>query len=96
MGANTCPIIFRSVRTIVDALFRSYSHDYLSTWPNINRLFSDETGKSAYHLNLLDTPGHQDFSEDTYRTLAAADNCVRMITTTIVSPALILFDAHCR
>ena len=28
------------------------------------------------HINLLDTPGHQDFSEDTYRTLAAADNAV--------------------
>ncbi|AFZ52963.1 peptide chain release factor 3 [Cyanobacterium aponinum UTEX 3221] len=32
-----------------------------------------------YHLNLLDTPGHQDFSEDTYRTLAAADNAVMLI-----------------
>src|SRR6187401_1703336 len=27
-----------------------------------------------YMLNLLDTPGHQDFSEDTYRTLTAADS----------------------
>ena len=32
-----------------------------------------------YQLNLLDTPGHQDFSEDTYRTLAAADNVVMLI-----------------
>ncbi len=35
-----------------------------------------------YHncqINLLDTPGHQDFSEDTYRTLAAADNAVMLI-----------------
>ncbi|MBY0549011.1 MAG: peptide chain release factor 3 [Candidatus Obscuribacterales bacterium] len=32
-----------------------------------------------YCLNLLDTPGHQDFSEDTYRTLAAADNAVMLI-----------------
>ncbi|MEL7313891.1 MAG: peptide chain release factor 3 [Cyanobacteria bacterium J06559_3] len=34
-----------------------------------------------YHdrrINLLDTPGHQDFSEDTYRTLAAADNAVML------------------
>lgn len=31
------------------------------------------------HINLLDTPGHQDFSEDTYRTLAAADNAVMLI-----------------
>ena len=35
--------------------------------------------KKKYHLNLLDTPGHQDFSEDTYRTLAAADNCVMLL-----------------
>jgi len=31
-----------------------------------------------YYINLLDTPGHQDFSEDTYRTLAAADNAVML------------------
>ena len=33
---------------------------------------------SGRTLNLLDTPGHQDFSEDTYRTLAAADNAVML------------------
>ncbi|HAA29123.1 MAG TPA: peptide chain release factor 3, partial [Cyanobacteria bacterium UBA8553] len=33
----------------------------------------------ACQINLLDTPGHQDFSEDTYRTLAAADNAVMLI-----------------
>ncbi|HIK41297.1 peptide chain release factor 3 [Thermoleptolyngbya sp. M55_K2018_002] len=33
---------------------------------------------SGYTINLLDTPGHQDFSEDTYRTLAAADNAVML------------------
>jgi peptide chain release factor 3 len=33
---------------------------------------------SGYWINLLDTPGHQDFSEDTYRTLAAADNAVML------------------
>lgn len=31
-----------------------------------------------FQINLLDTPGHQDFSEDTYRTLAAADNAVML------------------
>lgn len=31
------------------------------------------------HLNLLDTPGHKDFSEDTYRTLAAADSAVMLL-----------------
>lgn len=33
----------------------------------------------GFHLNLLDTPGHHDFSEDTYRTLAAADNAVMLV-----------------
>ncbi len=32
-----------------------------------------------YLYNLLDTPGHQDFSEDTYRTLAAADCAIMLI-----------------
>ncbi|PPI86460.1 peptide chain release factor 3 [Candidatus Pantoea edessiphila] len=30
-------------------------------------------------INLLDTPGHKDFSEDTYRTLTAVDSCVMII-----------------
>ena len=30
-------------------------------------------------VNLLDTPGHADFSEDTYRTLAAADQAVVLV-----------------
>src|SRR5438132_3477511 len=30
-------------------------------------------------LNLLDTPGHEDFSEDTYRTLAATDSAVMVL-----------------
>jgi peptide chain release factor 3 len=30
-------------------------------------------------LNLLDTPGHEDFSEDTYRTLTAVDSCLMVI-----------------
>lgn len=31
------------------------------------------------HISLLDTPGHQDFSEDTYRTLVAVDSVVMVI-----------------
>jgi peptide chain release factor 3 len=33
----------------------------------------------GFQLNLLDTPGHQDFSEDTYRTLTAADSAVMVL-----------------
>jgi peptide chain release factor 3 len=32
-----------------------------------------------HKINLLDTPGHQDFSEDTYRTLIAADSAVMLL-----------------
>ncbi|MBM9604327.1 peptide chain release factor 3 [Desulfopila inferna] len=38
--------------------------------------------KFAYHdfeINLLDTPGHQDFSEDTYRVLTAVDSAIMVI-----------------
>lgn len=33
----------------------------------------------GYQINLLDTPGHKDFSEDTYRTLVAADAAVMLL-----------------
>ena len=34
---------------------------------------------SGFCINILDTPGHQDFSEDTFRTLMAADSAVMVI-----------------
>lgn len=34
---------------------------------------------NGHRINILDTPGHQDFSEDTYRTLTAADAAVMLI-----------------
>src|SRR5580692_11144532 len=33
----------------------------------------------SYIMNLLDTPGHEDFSEDTYRTLTAVDSALMVI-----------------
>jgi peptide chain release factor 3 len=33
----------------------------------------------GHQVNLLDTPGHEDFSEDTYRTLVAADSAVMLL-----------------
>ncbi len=48
-------------------------------------------------INLLDTPGHQDFSEDTYRTLSAVDSAVMVIDAAkgIEPQTLKLFDV-CR
>ena len=37
-----------------------------------------------FEINLLDTPGHQDFSEDTYRTLTAVDSAVMVNATVTV------------
>jgi len=34
---------------------------------------------NGYHINLLDTPGHKDFSEDTYRVLTAVDAVIMVI-----------------
>lgn len=47
--------------------------------------------------NLLDTPGHQDFSEDTYRTLTAADSAIMVIDAAkgIEAQTLKLFEV-CR
>src|SRR5829696_8981477 len=47
-----------------------------------------------YQVNLLDTPGHQDFSEDTYRTLTAVDAAVMVLDAArgIEPQTLKLFD----
>ncbi|OMP66194.1 peptide chain release factor 3 [Domibacillus epiphyticus] len=34
---------------------------------------------NGFNVNILDTPGHQDFSEDTYRTLMAVDSAVMIV-----------------
>ncbi len=48
-------------------------------------------------INLLDTPGHQDFSEDTYRTLTAADSAVMLIDAAKgVEPQTIKLFEVCR
>jgi peptide chain release factor 3 len=57
-----------------------------SDWMNIERqrgisvVTSVMTFEYADHVvNLLDTPGHEDFSEDTYRTLTAVDSAVMVL-----------------
>ena len=42
-------------------------------------LYTSQFHYEGYCINILDTPGHQDFSEDTYRTLMAADSAVMVI-----------------
>jgi peptide chain release factor 3 len=51
----------------------------------------------GHTFNLLDTPGHQDFSEDTYRTLTAVDSAVMVLDAAkgIESQTLKLFEV-CR
>ena len=52
---------------------------------------------AGHHVNLLDTPGHNDFSEDTYRTLAAADAAVMLIDSAKgVEPQTIKLFEVCR
>jgi peptide chain release factor 3 len=56
-----------------------------------------DPGPEPYTVNLLDTPGHRDFSEDTYRVLAAADAAVMVLDAAkgIEPQTLKLFDV-CR
>ncbi|MBU2499193.1 MAG: peptide chain release factor 3 [Proteobacteria bacterium] len=58
----------------------------ISDWMNIERERGISVTTSAmkfnyrdYEINLLDTPGHQDFSEDTYRVLTAVDSALMVI-----------------
>ncbi|MBN1827948.1 MAG: peptide chain release factor 3 [Deltaproteobacteria bacterium] len=58
----------------------------MSDWMNIERERGISVTTSAmkfnyrgYEINLLDTPGHQDFSEDTYRVLTAVDSALMVI-----------------
>ncbi|HVQ76625.1 MAG TPA: peptide chain release factor 3 [Candidatus Binatia bacterium] len=51
----------------------------------------------GYVLNLLDTPGHQDFSEDTYRTLMAVDSAIMVLDSARgIEPQTLKLFAVCR
>jgi len=41
--------------------------------------YSPREGVAPYKINILDTPGHQDFAEDTYRTLTAVDSAIIVV-----------------
>jgi peptide chain release factor 3 len=52
---------------------------------------------AGYLLNLLDTPGHQDFSEDTYRTLMAVDSAIMVLDSAKgIEPQTLKLFAVCR
>ncbi len=54
-------------------------------------------GYRGYQMNLLDTPGHNDFCEDTYRTLAAADAAIMLIDSAKgVEPQTVKLFEVCR
>lgn len=56
--------------------------DYVMNYTALENTFlflmncSGSFSRFMLSTQLMDTPGHQDFSEDTYRALAAADNAV--------------------
>ena len=65
---------------------RKASHHATSDWMEIEKQRGISVTSSVmqfnydgYCINILDTPGHQDFSEDTYRTLCAADAAVMLL-----------------
>ena len=41
--------------------------------------YTPEGSETEYKVNILDTPGHQDFAEDTYRTLTAVDSAIIVV-----------------
>lgn len=49
------------------------------SYPSWARAPPDHEQYSGFQINLLDTPGHADFGEDTYRTLSAADNALMLV-----------------
>jgi len=61
---------------------RSTTSDFMEMEKERGISISSTVMQFAYNelkINILDTPGHEDFSEDTYRALAAADNAVMLL-----------------
>ena len=75
-----------AIRTAGSVKARKSDRHATSDWMDIEKQRGISVTSSAmqfefdgYHINILDTPGHQDFSEDTYRVLVAADSAVMLI-----------------
>ncbi|UDG79221.1 Peptide chain release factor RF3 [Candidatus Ecksteinia adelgidicola] len=80
-------LLFGKVIKIAGTVKSRRSHQYVkSDWMKIEKQrgisITTSVMQFSYRnnlINLLDTPGHQDFSEDTYRTLTAVDSCLMVI-----------------
>ncbi|VFP87512.1 Peptide chain release factor RF3 [Candidatus Erwinia haradaeae] len=80
-------LLFGQVLKIAATVKGSSSNKYSrSDWMNIEKQRGISVTTSVMQffyrsilINLLDTPGHEDFSEDTYRTLTAVDCCLMLI-----------------
>ena len=75
-----------AIQTAGSVKGKASDHHAVSDWMEIEKKRGISITSSVmqfeydgYCINILDTPGHQDFSEDTYRTLMAADSAVMVI-----------------
>ena len=66
--------------------YRRIPHPATSDWMEIEKQRGISVTTSVmefdyrdYKINILDTPGHQDFAEDTYRTLTAVDSVIIVV-----------------
>ena len=75
-----------AIQTAGSVKGKASDHHAVSDWMEIEKKRGISITSSVmqfeyegFCINILDTPGHQDFSEDTYRTLMAADSAVMVI-----------------
>ncbi|MDP4147184.1 MAG: peptide chain release factor 3 [Bacillota bacterium] len=75
-----------AIRTAGSVKARKAAKHAVSDWMEIEKQRGISVTSSVlqfnyegFCINILDTPGHQDFSEDTYRTLMAADSAVMVV-----------------